>query len=76
MSIALDTSQFEMSPLNDVAPLNMRHIVRTLDTSHFEMSPLNNVAPLNIRVMSIKSDTSHVAIVPCEPFEQSPFADS
>ena len=41
MVLTLDTSHFEMSPLNDVALANMVFMVLTLDTSHFEMSPLN-----------------------------------
>ena len=38
---SLDTSHFEISPPNDVAPQNISSMSVTLDTSHFEMSPLN-----------------------------------
>ena len=38
MVIALDTSQFEMSALKDLASLNMELMLTTLDTSHVEMS--------------------------------------
>ena len=44
MSLTLDTSHFEMSPLIDDAEANMLCMLVTLDTSHFEMSPLNAVA--------------------------------
>ena len=42
MSVTLDTSHLDMSPLNDVAERNMYAISVTLDTSHLEMSPLND----------------------------------
>ena len=38
--VALDTSHFEMSRLNDVAPGNISCMLVTLDTSHFERSSL------------------------------------
>ena len=44
MSVTIDTSHFEMSPLNDVAARNIPVISVTLDTSHVEMSPLNDFA--------------------------------
>ena len=44
MSVTLDTSHLEMSPLNDVAEWNMKYIVVTMDTSHLEMSPLKDDA--------------------------------
>ena len=66
ISVTLDTSHFEMSPLKDVSE-NMPVISVTLDTSHFEMSLLNDVARVNIKVMSATLDTSH--------FERSPMND-
>ena len=59
MSVTLDTSHFEMSPLNAFALRNIAVIVVTLDTSHFEMSPLNDVARQNMLLMSITLETSH-----------------
>ena len=40
VSVTLDTSQFEMAPLKDVADENITVIVVMLDMSHFESSPL------------------------------------
>ena len=68
-----DTSHFERSPLNDVAPWNMPDTSFTLDTSHFEMSALNNFASENMRLISVTLDTPHSPISPCGPLEQSPF---
>ena len=62
-----DTSQSEMSPLNDSASRNMSFILATLDTSHFERSPLNDAALQNMPCMSFTRDTSH--------FEMSPLND-
>ena len=76
MVITLDTFHFEMSPLNDSAPENMKLMSVTLDTSHFEMSPLNNCAPKNTPFMSVTLDTSHPAIDSCGQPEQSPFGES
>ena len=45
MLVTLDTSHFEMSPLKDVAPLNILLILVTLDMSHFEMSLLKDFVP-------------------------------
>ena len=39
MSFVLDTSHFEMPPLNDVAPMKMELISVTLDTSHSSIAP-------------------------------------
>ena len=64
ISSTLDTSQFEMSPLNACAPMNMPFISITLDTSHFEMSPLNNSVPVNMLLMSPTLATSHFEISP------------
>ena len=44
MSVTLDTSHVEMSPLKDFALENMLAILVALDTSHFEMSPLKEFA--------------------------------
>ena len=71
-----DTCHFQMSPLNDVASLNIPHMSITSDTSHFDMSALNDVAPRNIELMLITRDTSHVPIGPSGLFEQFPFDDS
>ena len=53
-----------MSPLNDVALVNILAIVVTFDTSHFETSPLNDVALLNILVIVVTFDTSHLEMSP------------
>ena len=42
ISVTLDTSHMERSPLNDEAEANMAFMLVTSDTSHLEMSPLNN----------------------------------
>ena len=55
----LDTSHFEMSPLNDVTQRNIAGMFLTLDTSHFERSRLNDFAARNILLMSFTLDTSH-----------------
>ena len=75
MLTTLDTSHFEISPVNAVASSNMVCMSVTLDTSHFEILPLNEVAPRNRELMSVTSDTSHSAIEPCGPLAQSPTAD-
>ena len=67
MSVTLDTSQFEMSPLNENAAKNMPSMSVTLDTSHLEMSPLNDDAAVNMLAMFVILDTSH--------FEMSPLND-
>ena len=41
MSVALDTSHFEMSQLNTIADWNIAFMFFTFDTSHFDMAPLN-----------------------------------
>ena len=61
--VTLDTSHFEMSPLNDFAPTNIRDISVTLDTSHFERSPLKEVKA-NMLCMSVTLDTSQFEISP------------
>ena len=48
MSVTLDTSHLEISPLNGIAPANMADMNYTFDTSHFEMSLLNDAAFENI----------------------------
>ena len=45
ISVKLDASHFDMSPLNDAALENMLLISVTLDTSHLDMSQLNDLAP-------------------------------
>merc|ERR1712032_1783541 len=76
MRVTLETSHFEMSPLNADAPKNMARMFRTLDTSHFEMSPLNEILSENIWLISTTLDTSHSPIEPFGPLEQSPSGDS
>ena len=75
MSVTLDTSQLEMSPLKRVATANMPVMSVTLDTSHFEISPLNFVLA-NKWLMSVTLDTSHSPIGPSGPSEQSPLGDT
>ena len=70
MSVTLDTSHFERSPLNKKAPENMFDIVVTRETSHLERSPLNDIAPENKLFMSVTLETSHEPIGPCGPFSQ------
>ena len=76
MLVTFDTSHSEMSPLNDVARMNMRVMSVTLDTSHFEMSALNDHLSENMRLMSVTPETSHSPIGPCGPLEQSPSGES
>ncbi len=64
MSVTLETSHFDMSPLNKVADENMLLVSVTLDTSQFEMAPLKDVADENITVIVVMLDMSH--------FESSP----
>ena len=45
MSVTLDTSHLEMSPLNADALTNMLHMLVALDTSQLDMSPVNLFAP-------------------------------
>ena len=75
MLLTLDTSHFEMSPLNDVAERNIPYMFLAFDTSHFEISPRNNVALENMLLISVTLDTSHLPIAPCGPFEQPPFGN-
>ena len=72
MLVTLDTSHFEISPLNDVARMNILDMSFALDTSHFEISPLNKVLKENMWLMSITPEVSHCPIDPCGPLEQSP----
>ena len=76
MSVTLDTSHFDNSPLNDVALAHIPDILVTLETSHLEMSPLNDFANPKMLFMSVMRDTSHSPIGPCEPLEQPPCGDS
>ena len=48
MSVTLDTSHVDRSPLNDDAEWNIKLMSVTLDTSHLERSPLNDDAEWNI----------------------------
>ena len=75
MLVTLDTSQFEMSALKDVAPSNIPFMEVTLDTSHLEISALKDVAPANIQSISVTSDTSHASIRPSGLVAQSPVGD-
>ena len=76
MSLTLDTSHFERSPLNDVARMNMPVMSLELDTSHFEMSPLKEFASANTLLISVTLDTSHSAIGPYGPLEQRLLGDN
>ena len=67
MVVILDTSQFEISPLNDNAELNIFSVLFTLDISHLEMSPSNDDAEENISTMVVTPETSHL--------ERSPLKD-
>ena len=74
--MALDTSHFEMSALNDRAPENIPLMSLTRDMSHFEMSALNDRAFENTLVMLVTLDTSHSPIGPCVLSVQLPLGDS
>ena len=75
----MDTSHFEMSPLNDDTDANVARMLATLDTSHLDISPLNLFAPgtgmcfssTNKLSISVTAETSHDPIGPCTPLEQS-----
>ena len=79
MSVALDTSQFERSLLNEDKRVNVPRILLTLDTSHVETSPLNSSAPSkgmwsaskNNPLRSVTRETSQDVIPPSGPLEQS-----
>ena len=76
MSITLETSHLEISPLNDDAEANMASMLVALDTFHVDMLPLNLFAPitkspLNNWYISITAETSQDPIGPCGPLEQS-----
>ena len=64
MSVTLNTSHLEMSPLNDEAKANMLSMFLTLNTSHLDMSPLNDDAPENMPRMVVTMDTSHLEMSP------------
>ena len=76
MSLTLDTSHFERSPLNDVAPRNMPRMSFALDTSHLEISLSKNFARANMRLMSVTRYTSQVPIGPCGLLRHLSFDDS
>ena len=74
--VTLDTSQLEMSPLNDFAAVNMRRMLVTLDTSHSEMSPLNvdisgTCHASNKLIILVTAETSQAPIRPCGLLKQS-----
>lgn len=62
MFSTFDTSQFEMSLLNEVCA-NIEFIFSTFDTSHLLISPLN-LDPMNIEFIFFTFDTSHSLISP------------
>ena len=64
MLATLDTSHFDMSPLNKYAERNMLFISVTLDTSHLDMSPLNDDAEWNMFPMVVTLDMSHLEMSP------------
>ena len=63
MSSTPDTSKRDKSPLNNLAPSNIRHIFVTFDTSHLERSALKYNRPLNMAYMFVTCDTSHLSIL-------------
>ena len=60
MLLALDTSHFERSLLNEEALAKIPNMSLALDTSHLETSLLNADAPQNIPLMSVTLATSHL----------------
>ena len=58
MSVTLETSHVDTSPLNGVSE-NMSDMSVTLGTSHFERSQLNNDACMIMPAMLVTLDTSH-----------------
>ena len=75
VSATLDTSHFDMSPLNSLAERNIPDMSFTLDTSHFETSPINTAVSEKRRAMFLMLDTSHSPIGTCEPLGHSHFGD-
>ena len=73
--VTCDTSQLEISLLNNAALENMTSILVARDTSHFETSALKARLPLKIEDMSLTLDTSHAHIGPCWPLGQLPISD-
>ena len=70
MFSTLNTSHFDRSPLNDVAPSNMPYIFLARNTRHFEISPSNNDieetdCAENVLLKSMILTTSHSCIGPC-----------
>ena len=53
-----------MSPLKEVAPLNIDSMPVTEEVFQSEMSPLKEVAPLNISEVSVTADRSGVSVAP------------
>ena len=64
MSMTLETSHFEMSPVNTVVPKNILCMSVTREMSHFEMSPSNTFVRENIRAMAVTLDTSQFEMSP------------
>ena len=62
MSVTLEVSHVEMSPLKSLAPLNMELMSVTLEVSHVEMSPLKSLAPWNILAMLVTLDRSGASV--------------
>ena len=76
ISITLETSQLEISLLNDVVYQNMEDISVAFDVAHSEISALNDSALRKRARMSVTLDTSHSDIEPCLNCGQSPSGDS
>ena len=72
ISVTLDRSHLEISPLNTFVPANVWLMAVTRDTSHLEMSPLNDVEARNMLDMSVIEETSQPPIGPCAPLAQVP----
>ena len=62
ISMTFDTSQLDISLLNDIALMNIPFRSVTFDTSHLEISQLKDVARQNILAMLVTWDTSHSVI--------------
>ena len=62
MRVTRETSHFEMSLLNDVAPWNIDSIFVTLEISQSEISTLNFAVYCTMPSMLVTLDTSHPEI--------------
>ena len=67
MSVTLDTSHLEISPLKDVVSRNIRLMLVIFVTSHSLIGPLNFPSE-NMSVILTTCDTSHLAISPSNRF--------